>query len=576
MSQILLAVLDLIGVAIVGAIGAIAVAGVQSQDPPQSFSKILELSGTAESSIQVQVGTLAVIATGFFMARTLIGMYLTKKTLFFLSHLSANATAAFISRVFNSGLKSLSSKSLQEYIFTITSGMNTLALGVLANAISATADLALLLVLSFGLVVFNPFITFLTFFLFAIVGLVLYFFMNVRAGKLGKANTQIHLLSMKAITESLGSYREIFVRNRIDFQADNLISLRRQHSDVLAGLNFLPSVSKYTIELFIVFFLFLISAIEFALVDALHAVATISVFLMASSRIAPAILRIQQSFINIKSSMGAAESSLELFCDFDNYPAHVPRMTNLDGNYSFSPVIVARNLSYSYGQSEILRGINFTVEAGSFVAIVGPSGAGKSTLIDVVLGLLDPTQGTASISGIPSSQAPSHFPGRISYLPQQVSIVSGSVAENICLGYTISDFSEEQIWAALEKAQASGFVKNFPQGIHTIIGDGGKAISGGERQRLGVARCLISDPELVVMDEATSALDGQTEHDLTLSILGLKGKKTILAVAHKLSTVQSADKILYMSHGQILAQGTFNQIKEEIPDFFAQANLSGL
>jgi ABC-type multidrug transport system fused ATPase/permease subunit len=577
-SQILLAGVDLVGVAIVGAIGAIAVAGVQSQPPPDSLLRILQFVYLDNQSIQLQVGALAVIATVFFTARTFLGMVITHRMLFFLSRRSAEVTRHLIFRIFNSGLSSIQSRSSQEYLFVITSGMNTLIIGVLSNVIIVLADAALLIILLTGLVIFNPIITIVTATLFATVGFGLYRFLNKRAEALGSENTSLHVKSTAKIQEVLSTYRENFVKDRLDFKSEELSSLRKQHSDVLAGMSYLPNVTKYSIELFVVVFIFLISAIEFARVDALHAVSTISVFLMASSRIAPAVLRIQQSLLSIQSAVGTSNSSIEILEDFHNYPVQVeeiPRKKIING---FNPGISVEKLSYTYPNSErlILDQISLEIKAGEFVAIVGPSGAGKSTLIDLILGLQAPQSGSIEISGYSSTLAPRLFAGEIGYLPQEVFILNGTLRENIALGYPADSLSDSEVWSALKRANAESFVQRLPLGIETLLGDGGVMLSGGEKQRLGIARTLVTNPSLIVMDEATSALDSQTEFELTQSISEFREGKTIIVVAHRLSTVMKADRVVYLSNGRIEAQGTFEEIRRRVPEFDTQAELQGI
>ena len=155
-------------------------------------------------------------------------------------------------------------------------------------------------------------------------------------------------------------------------------------------------------------------------------------------------------------------------------------------------------------------------------------------------------------------------------------IVNGTLRENICLGYDNKDIAEELIYSVLEKAQLSDFVIGLPNRIDTYIGDNGSRLSGGQKQRLGIARALITEPKILVMDESTSALDGETENNLTNSIIALRGQTTLILIAHRLSTVMNADKIIYMEHGEIIAAGSFNEVRRSVPDFEKQSKLMGL
>lgn len=168
------------------------------------------------------------------------------------------------------------------------------------------------------------------------------------------------------------------------------------------------------------------------------------------------------------------------------------------------------------------------------------------------------------------------WPGVTAYVPQDIVIVNGTIWENIALGFLFDQNHESHIWDALKLAQLDDYVRNLPQGIVTQVDERGYKLSGGQRQRLGIARALYAKPKILVMDEATSALDGETESDIANSIKSLRGKTTVLIIAHRLSSVRNADQVVFMSSGSIIAKGTFTQVREIVPEFNRQANLMGL
>jgi ABC-type multidrug transport system fused ATPase/permease subunit len=577
-AQSSLAFIDLVGVGLVGAIGALAVAGVQSRSSPESLSWIIDGLRLSDQSLQFQVAGLAALATIFFVVRTLLGMFLTQRTLRYLSHRSSELSELLVTKLFNAGIGRVYSRSINEYRFTLTSGLSNLTVGVLSNVILCISDLVLLAFLSIGLFVFNPTVTLFTYLLFSAVGLALYRYLHTKASALGEVNAKLQVASLSEIDEIVLSYRENFVRNTLGSQIANLVDLRRKHSSVLAQMNFLPNFTKYIFELFIVVFIFLLSAFQFAVTDALSAVATISVFLMASSRIAPAMLRIQQAAITIKSSLGTSSQTLSLMTEVWELGTGMPLRSKNEALKDFSPFISLNQVFFRYPGStkNALSDITLDISQGTFVAVVGPSGAGKSTLVDLLLGVLSPSRGDVKISGVDACTAPVLYPGALGYLPQEIKIYNGTVRENICLGYSSTTFSDEQVWDVLEKARAADFVRQLPDQLNSKIGEGYANLSGGERQRLGVARALVTNPSLIVLDEATSALDSQTERDLTDSLLSLRGESTLIVVAHRLSTVRNADLVIYIQEGSILAMGTFADVRSQIPDFDTQAILLGL
>jgi ABC-type bacteriocin/lantibiotic exporter with double-glycine peptidase domain len=197
-------------------------------------------------------------------------------------------------------------------------------------------------------------------------------------------------------------------------------------------------------------------------------------------------------------------------------------------------------------------------------------------LIDLILGVLEPTSGSIKISGKSPRDAIRIWPGAISYVPQDVLVINGTIRENICLGYAPEEISDEEVIDALIGASLVDFVESLPMGINTEVGERGSKISGGQRQRIGIARALVSNPALIVLDEATSSLDGETESQITDALNKVKGNCTVVMIAHRLSSVRDSDLVIYLDKGQIIAQGSFTDVRNQVPNFDKQALLMGL
>jgi ABC-type multidrug transport system fused ATPase/permease subunit len=369
------------------------------------------------------------------------------------------------------------------------------------------------------------------------------------------------------------------VRNRRDYYALKIGQQRLELANNSAEIAFMPNISKYVIEITVVLGTLCISAMQFALQDAAHAVAILTVFLAASTRIAPAVLRVQQGALQIRGSLGSANPTLELIDQIGIQDYLDTEETILSFEHDgFVGGIELSNVQLTYpgkGKPAISE-INITISNGESVALVGPSGAGKTTLVDVLLGVLTPDYGSISISGIGPLEAFAKWQGAVSYVPQDVIISNGTVRENVSLGFPIELATDEIVWRALELAQLSEFVRELPMKLDTRVGDRGTKISGGQRQRLGIARAMFTQPMLLVLDEATSSLDGETESNISDSIKRLHGKVTVVMIAHRLSTVRHADRVIYMNNGRIQAQGTFDEVRKAVPDFDRQAALMGL
>ncbi len=577
--QITLSFFDLLGVALVGVLGALSVNGVQSKPAGVRVSKVLNWLHLDGQQFQAQVAILAALAASILVLKTFANVYLTRKVMFFLSRRGATISGMLADKLLRQSLLSIQEKPTQDTVYALTGGVTSITMGVLSTAAGMLADAALLIILFLGLVIIDPGVAISTLLIFAIIGFILYWLQQKRAKNLGRLLSELNIQSNEKIIEVLSSYRELVVRNRRQHYANEILKLREKLADAQAEISFLPQVSKYVIETTVIVGTVVISGIQFLLQDASHAVATLTVFLAAGSRIAPAVLRFQQGAISIKSNIAASEPTLNLLEKLRNTATLESTDQEVDFIHSgFVPSVTLSNVSFTYPGADkpALNEINLKLDEGAFIAIVGPSGAGKTTLVDILLGVLEPDSGLVLISNQKPSSAMERWPGAVGYVPQDVLIVSGSLRENVVLGYPVEDKFEQEIVEALEIASLGNFLKNSEKGIDYQVGERGSRLSGGQRQRLGIARALYTKPRVLVLDEATSSLDGASESEITDTIKNMRGKTTVITIAHRLSTVREADSLIYMEAGKILFQGTFDEVRQTIPNFDHQASLMGL
>jgi ABC-type multidrug transport system fused ATPase/permease subunit len=451
---------------------------------------------------------------------------------------------------------------------------------MMANIINLISDVFLLLVLSVMAIIFQPQVAILLFILFVSSSLILHFFLNKRAKKLGRDDARFNISANMKILESLSVYREIFVRNQRAFYADEIEKLRIRSSATQAEIAFLPNISRYVVEVSMLVGALSVSAIQFILFDVKTAITTLTLFLAAGSRLAPALLRVQQGSLGIRNAMGGVTSTLELIAELDTAERDSikPLSSAVITSEKLTANVVISDLWLKYPNNDYfsLQKINLIVPERKVVAIVGPSAAGKTSLVDVLLGIISPTSGEVRISSRTPLQVIEQWPTAISYVPQSVFVADATLRNNVALGYPDSEITEEQVLNAINRAQLNDLLSSLPEGLNSRLGENGNTLSGGQRQRLGIARALYSNPLLIVLDEATSALDAETEALVSESILSMKESATVILIAHRLSTVRNADLVCYMEAGEIKCVGTFEEVRNMVPQFDQQAKLMGL
>jgi ATP-binding cassette, subfamily B, bacterial PglK len=577
--QVFLGLMDLVGVALIGVLGALTVTGIQSGEPGDRVTKALTFLHLNELTFQQQVTWLGILASIFLIGRTILSAFLTRRAMRFLANRGARLSSDLVSKFLAQPISSVQSNSSFQNMYALTTGVWIAILEVLGTAIVMVSDLSLLVIMSLGLLVIDPSLALMTIFTFILVGYGMYKGMQLKAKVLGEDKSRLEILTNQKISEVIGSYRESIVRGRRFYYAQEIGKLRFASARVEAESNFMPYISKYVMEITLIIGGLAISAVQFVLNDAVHAIATLSVFIAAGSRIAPAVLRLQQGAITVRSRIGQSTSTVEMIRTLKHAEPLNPAISPTHFSHiGFSGTIQLESVSFAYpGESDAAIKIgNLFVGEGESLAIVGPSGAGKTTLVDVLLGVLPAATGQVLLGGMSPLDVVDKWPGAISYVPQDVSITSGTVRENIALGFEQDSLSDQVILNALKLAKLDDFVSSLPLGLDTPLGERGGNISGGQRQRIGIARALVTNPRILVLDEATSALDGETEAEISSAISNLKGKTTVVVIAHRLASVRNSDSVLYLESGNAILQGTFEEVRQAVPNFEKQAKLMGL
>ncbi len=362
------------------------------------------------------------------------------------------------------------------------------------------------------------------------------------------------------MNQSLGGIKELKVLNRENNFIESYDNYFGKYVNVLRYNRLLGVMPKYIIEMVSMtgLLLAIIVKLFFGIKDIVDFVPQLAVFAVAAFRLLPSVGRINEHL----SIVLYAVPSIDLIYNDLKEIEELPEIIKVcDEKWKFKDVISVKNIKYHYPSNEvnIIDEANFTVTRGQTVAFIGTSGAGKSTMIDILLGLLTPQMGKIYADSLNVYKNLPTWQKEIGYIPQVIYLSDDTIRNNVAFGIREEDINEQAVIHALEQAQLYEYVDSLPDGLDTFVGDRGIRLSGGQRQRIGIARALYHNPEILVLDEATSALDTDTETAVMEAIDNFRGQKTILIIAHRLTTVRNADVIYEVIDGKVV-----ERFKEEV------------
>lgn len=371
--------------------------------------------------------------------------------------------------------------------------------------------------------------------------------------KLGQ-NCQIYKANLyQWINQALGGIKEIKVLHRekyfTDIYEENYVKFAKDK----ATNRLMADLPKYIVEATCMcgLLLAIIIKINFGQKELIDFIPQLSVFAVAAFRLLPSVGKINNHITNIIYSIPSLEliyHDLKLIEDFEDKEEAIE-----DSEWKFTDKIEVSKVVYKYPGAEaaVLENAGFVIPKGKTVALIGSSGAGKTTMADIILGLLKPQYGKIKADGMDIYKHLSLWRKQLGYIPQTIYLSDDTIRNNIAFGIREEEIDDYAVMEALKKAQLSDFVDGLPDGIETLVGDRGVRLSGGQRQRIGIARALYHDPEILVLDEATSALDNETETAVMESVESLHGTKTMIIIAHRLTTIRNADIIYEVAEGKV-------------------------
>lgn len=585
LAQMSTSLLDLAGVFALGLTGLLSLSYIQDVAPSPIARNLLSFFHLNQIDPGKAIGIVALSATVLFMVKGVVALWLLRKTLRFLANRSAAKSAELTRRMFKNSLLFVQNRSSQEASYAISAGVNSAISETLGPAVVIICEITLLAVLTVALMIIAPTVTIGAMIYFLIIGLLIQRGLGSWTMRASRARTKAEISSTMFVQEAISSYREITVADKMDYFIDGVANIRHQSTSSSAELQFIGYIPKYVLDVALMLGATILGAAQFLTTDLNYAVTTLALFLTAGTRVMPSILRLQSGFLRIRTISGTREVAHRLIKDLQDEDTRLEALasvrapeSNDETSEAFMPVVEIANVTFCYPNRDqhALKDVSVSVQQGESLAIVGPSGAGKSTIADIILGVVQPDLGTASISGVSPNRAVKIWPGAIGYVPQTVGLMDGSIRRNVAIGLDAHEIDDTRVWEALDKASLGDFLRSDGLTLDSPVGERGVRLSGGQRQRLGLARALYTRPKLLVLDEATSALDSETENTINKVLQELAGSVTLITIAHRLATVRNANTVVYIEDGQIRATGSFEEVRAAIPGFDKQASLLGL
>jgi ATP-binding cassette subfamily C protein len=401
------------------------------------------------------------------------------------------------------------------------------------------------------------------------------YFTKDRLRRWGEISNRHRVIMYQQMNQGMGSIKEVKIFGKEDFFADRFDIHSRQFSWQEIKAEIISRMTKPLIESLIVGLVMLLVVLYFWVGKPSENIfLTLSLFVVVSIRLMPSMNRISSGWAMIRNTSAYFD---EIYDDLvaSERVAGVSRKMTRGGPIAFQQDIRLEEISFNYEDSAkpALDRINLTIPRNATVGFVGPSGAGKTTVIDIITGILSPAQGRVLVDGVDIHSGLRGWQDQIGYIPQAIYLCNDTIRQNVAFGIEPQDQDEKKVWQALRLAQLEEFVSGLPEGLETEIGERGVRLSGGQRQRIGIARALYNAPQVLVMDEATAALDNETERDFMESLAKLSGSRTILIIAHRLTTVRACDIIFFLKDGRLVDSGTYDDLLSKCAEFRNMANI---
>lgn len=570
----LLALLDLAGILAIGFVVTSTAIFLSSGSDPDRVFEVLGLKIPAVTAQSLPWVSSAVLA--LFLTKAVLSINLTKKAAFFVATVEARSARTIAEINFGGDLGEARRRSREEVIFAIQVG-SPHAFNVLLNALNALiSETVLFVLICLGFLLVDPLATLAAVIYFGLIAFIMQYFVGSLMKRAGTVSAQGTVKANAAISDLLSVFRELLVLGKRENYIDGIYRAHVSTANSSATQYYLSGMPRYIIEAALLLGVGLFLLAQAFAGDIVQSATTVGVFLSGGFRLTAALLPLQNSLLTINGALAPAKTAHDILYqlnegDYSSKSLAVDYAESdgkISQHHNVSPLGVRLSgVSFAYPDSGqfTLRNITFDIKPGTQVALMGPSGSGKSTIADLICSALRPTSGSISFFSSAGDLSALETKGRLSYVPQKPGLVSGTILENLALGERVDLADRERALEVLDLTGLRHLISELPQGLDTLLGKLQDGLSGGQIQRIGLARALYTNPSLLVMDEATSALDAESEAEIQKALDSMKGKVTVVLIAHRLNTIQYAENVILVEDGTVKDSGKFKDLVARNP-----------
>lgn len=563
-SRLLAQLLDLLGIVSVGWLTGQFLRGSQEEEVSLGSVQIVVSVGDPTHLVAIVLGIATV-----FVAKSGLSTWLLWKTTRLVAQIEARNAESLIQHIFGGGLSRLQKYSRGDQQWIANQSCQAAFSSMLTSGSTIVSESSLFIIVLITFAIADPFATALVSIYFLALALGFQIAVSTKIREIGKRLAASSVEVNNRIVDLSQAFKEIEVMSRTQYFVDGISAPRKQLALDRANHRFMLGVPRFFIEGAL-----LIGVATFSIWQFLGGGGAVSpefagILLAGGFRLMVSIVPLQNALTDIRANAPQAARAQDIInATLSIEPSEaLPEPSKTPPEEGLPPIrggvdVFVENATFSHNKEgpPALRNLSMRIKAGEFVAIIGPSGAGKTTLVDLILGLRTPDSGTVSVAGKPPRDFIQEHPAKVGYVPQRPGLMGGSLRENILLGHEGEQVQEADIIRALSASGLWNHVKKLPEKLSGSVSAGTELMSGGQVQRLGLARALLARPWMLVLDEATSSLDAETEYAISKTIEKLKGNCTVIVVAHRLSTIQNADKIFVIRGGRVTDAGTFTEL----------------